>query len=407
MPSSDSGIEIQVRLTSSSSTTDLPSYSFAVESVNNEGDWIVHSNGSCAVQTKESDPPTKVHPINFDALTQRHSCKTWNEAFQRVGFEYGRQFGALDKIHTHGKYESQAAGKIPIFTKSGLMKDESRYFLHPAAVDSLLQLIIIAIHGGNYQDMPWGVIPVRFDEVTIRQVGESEDTIGDAVAWLPEGQTDRSRQFLSDGKIFGAAGEVLLDIKGLHTLAYEAALPPKNEAALPLMPYAGISWKPDVEHVDLSKAFSSANNTQAVSALLSLVEWANHKQPLKSLLLVDQQGDVSKYDILQTTSLATTVSVVSKTEDEGDARLIRLSVPEDKFALEAVDLDAQDLVILGPKESAQLVEPESASLLKKHLGKDSHAMLILEQVHADKVSQVLKETRLKNTVVSFADKTLV
>jgi acyl transferase domain-containing protein len=200
IPPTDAGIEIQVQLTSSSSSkTGITSYSFAVESVSNNGTWTIHCTGTCTAQTVDLEPPSKKHPVNSYDLTQRHSGKIWKEAFQLVGSEYGRQFGALTRIRIHDKYESQAAGKIPIATKSGLIKDESRYFLHPATVDSLLQLIIIAIHGGDYQEMPWGVIPVGIDEVTVRQAGESEGTVGDAVAWLPEGRNDRSRRFVSDG----------------------------------------------------------------------------------------------------------------------------------------------------------------------------------------------------------------
>lgn len=409
IPPTDAGIEIQVRLTtSSSSKTGQISYSFAVESVSNNDTWTIHCTGTCTAQTVGLEPPSKKYPVNFDDLTQRHSGKTWNEAFQRVGFEYGRQFGALDRIRTHGKYESQAAGKIPIATKSGRMKDETRYFLHPATVDSLLQLIIIAIHGGDSQEMPWGVIPVGIDEVTVRHAGESEGTLGDAGAWLPEGRTDHSRRFVSNGVIFGKTGEVVLDIRGLHTLAYEAALPPKDEATLPPMLYSGVSWKLDLDHLDLTKAFDHTDQNQAVSGVISLVEMANHRRPLKSLLSLDDDGEVPEEDPLRNTSLITAISLASNNEGiKESSRLAKLSFTEGQFSLETVDVDEQDFVILGTKETAQLLETGSASLLRKHLSKDSHAALLLESSEITKALNILGTAGLESTVVSFVDKTLI
>ncbi|KAK2596119.1 hypothetical protein QQS21_006466 [Conoideocrella luteorostrata] len=412
IPSTDSGIEIQVRLTSSSASKagTSPSYSFAVESIGSSGAWSIHSTGSCTVQSQYQEPVSQVHPVSVDALTQRHSGKVWNSAFGGVGFEYGRQFGALDKIRTGGKNKHQAAGEIPIKVESGLMKQgESRYFLHPATVDSLLQLIIIAIHGGDYEGMPWGVIPVKVEEVTIQLAGDSENTVGKAVAWLPEGRNDRSRHFLSDGKLFGRDGQVLLDIKGLHTLAYEAALPPQQERALAPMPYAGVTWKPDVLRLNFDLAFSGANEKQATSAAMDLVDMANHKHPLSSLLLLDAERELPEVKILQYTSLFTDITIVSnETRGENDdARITRVPVPEDQLALEAVDLDAQDLIILGCREMTQLIELNSIALLEKRLGESGQAILLLESSQADQAAQSLKEVGLAGTVVPFADRSLI
>jgi hypothetical protein len=50
---------------------------------------------------------------------------------------------------------------------------------------------------------------------------------------------------------------------------------------------------------------------QAVSAVVALVEMANHKHPLKSLLLLDEDGEVPEFELLRNTSLTTAISLFS------------------------------------------------------------------------------------------------
>ncbi|RYP69053.1 hypothetical protein DL769_005371 [Monosporascus sp. CRB-8-3] len=409
IPETDGGIEIQVRLTEEASSSSI--FNFAVESVSEDGTWTIHSTGNCAPLTKDLSAPTASHPVNMDDLTQRHSGKTWNKSFARVGFEYGRQFGALDKIRTHGKYDNQAAGKIPIATESGLMQGESRYFIHPATVDSLLQLIIIAIHGGLYQEMPWGVIPIRFDEVTVRPPRDDVGRIGDAVAWLPEARTDRSRRFVSDGKLWDTNGDVVLDIKGLHTVAYEAALPPKSEAALKHMPYAGVVWQPDAALLELNKAFPDASKMSAIDAVFRLLGVANHKKPLFSAVVLDPEGCFPAAALLNYTSLTTAIYLLGPkddvSDDESDSRIQALTISEGVLDLESLGVDTQDFVLVGQRYATELTKAGSIPSVKSLLGETGQAIFLLDSEDASDAQEQITKGGLMNAAVAFADKTMV
>lgn len=164
-----------------------------------------------------------------------------------------------------------------------------RYLIHPATVDALLQLVIIAIHGGRYHEMPWGVVPIKFDKVTVMLPGDGAvSSIGEAVAWLPE-RGQRARHFSSDAQLTAKGGQVVLDIKGLRTVAYEAALPPRSESELEPMPFTTPVWKADPTACTLDRLFSPENskNVKASDAALQLVELFDHEQPLKSVLVID------------------------------------------------------------------------------------------------------------------------
>ncbi|KAI1075939.1 lovastatin nonaketide synthase [Whalleya microplaca] len=386
-PKTDTGIEIQFRLTiqpNSLSPESFPTYAFAVESVGDDNTWTIHSTGTCFARGNNFIPPTVDHPVNMDDLTQRHSGQKWKESFARVGLEYERQFAGLNAIRTHGKYDYQAAGKIPIATRSDLMQDESRCFLHPATVDSLLQLIIIAINAGLYNEMPWGVIPVRFDEITICNPTVSHGSVGDGVAWLPEGRTEQSRHFVSNGKLWTADGNVVLDIKGLHTLAYEAALPPKSENALDPMPYASVVWKPDSALVELAKAFPHSEMMHANDAIVTLVGIAYHKHPI-SLLIIDSAEEFPLEEILKT-QLATTISVST-------------SLPE--------TASAKDLVLLSQTCAEPLVNSGSIISLKPLLGEKGQALLLMGLQSVHQAQEQLTAGGLRSFAIQFTDKVMI
>lgn len=98
-------------------------------------------------------------------------------------------------------------------------------------------------------------------------------SIGEAVAWLPE-RGQRARHFSSDAQLTATGGQVVLDIKGLQTVAYGAALPPSSESEMEQMPFTTPVWKADPTGCALDQPFSSESckNVKASDAALELVE---------------------------------------------------------------------------------------------------------------------------------------
>ncbi|KUI61467.1 Lovastatin diketide synthase LovF [Cytospora mali] len=402
IPETDGGIEIQVRLTEQScGPENIPFFTFAVESWSNG--WVVHSTGTIEPNSTSSAAPSADHPVDTDALTQRHSGKRWNDSFRRVGFEYGRAFATLDKIRTHGKYHHQAAGSIPIAVESGLMQGESRYMVHPSTVDGLLQLVIIAIHAGLYQEMPWGVIPVRFDEVTIRLPAKAAGTMGQAISWLPEPK-EHARRFISNAKLISSEGDVLVDIKGLHTQSYDAALPPLDESALKPMPYTGVVWRPDPTLNSPSSLVS--RGSKAIDAVFKLLESLNHKRSLASVLVLDSQGIVEEKR-LQVTAPMATITAIGVKDASDDIRLRRLALSDGVSEVFILGLEKQDVAIFGQAETAQLIQEGLVSDIQALLGENSNLVLLVEKHDSAKTREAVGNCGLASEVVSFADFDLV
>ena len=69
----------------------------------------------------------------------------------------------------------------------GVMLQESRCFLHPASLDSVLQLAIIAAHGGRHGSLETGYLPVFVKQMRVSAV----DVINEqAVAHAKSGYVD-------------------------------------------------------------------------------------------------------------------------------------------------------------------------------------------------------------------------
>ncbi|KAF2811308.1 putative polyketide synthase [Mytilinidion resinicola] len=243
VPDTDDGIEIQLRLeqlTTSDASEGSSWYSFTVESIV-EGTWNVHCEGRIAANFRAQPPVGSFRDISLPALTQRVTGKTWYEAFHRVGFEYGPSFQGLEDIKTNGTLH-EAAADVQVKKQSGLMKGESRYILHPSTIDACLHLIIISIQAGQHKTMPWGVVPINIEEVSLWLPEEEADSIGQALAYTDELD---GRYFNTHTRLATPSGKTVLDIKSLRCVEYAAALPQESLTPKKRQPYMSKSWTPE------------------------------------------------------------------------------------------------------------------------------------------------------------------
>lgn len=321
VPDTDDGVEILVQLTElqkPSTNEASPWYAFAVRSISQEGQWTVHCEGKVSTNYRdEGQTQQQQHPVDTSKLTRRVTGNTWYDAFKRVGFEYGPSFQPLNQIRTDTKYH-HAGAQAEIVPNSGLMTGESPYLLHPSTIDGCLQLIIISINRGLHKEMPHGVVPINIEELSIWAPGNEVGSVGAAVAWT----SDLSgRYFNSHSQLMTPAGRKVLDVKGLRSVAYEGAVPPKADADRAREPYMQTIWKPDITTWDGSQAISDllpAENSE-VSIASRLVELINHKRPVGSVLFAGRPAGNIMHAVLAHVSHAQNVTIVDSEKDYLDS----------------------------------------------------------------------------------------
>ena len=325
-PDDDNGIEVILNMRpsvfgESGSTTTW--WDFSVSSIDDENVKKEHMAGSISINTR----PRGKTPRKVPEFPQRASGKAWNQALREVGFDYGPTFQDMDDIRFDGKhYEASCRTNIKQRVDESL--GESRYALHPATVDSTLQLSIAAIYAGRTNAMDCGVVPVQVDEVAIWPPIEEqvETSKASAYAWV-----DRRgiRSFENSVQLVADDGEMVMEIVNVRTTSYEAAVPQKVETALRDAPYGEMSWEVDFESLE------AGSNVDGM-AISELVNLALFKYPSIKVLELGSQNAPAILQKNPQASYTTTVTsdeemdlVKASIEGYHNAKIMKLDLAQD------------------------------------------------------------------------------
>nr|ART35008.1 polyketide synthase [Fusarium bulbicola] len=270
-PDDDEGIETLFNMRPSRLIPDeaMRWWDFNTSSVSTEGHVKNHMNGRICINTNKG----QALPKAVSNLPQRASGKLWNQALKKLGFNYGPTFQDMDNITFDGmSYCAQATTNI----KSSVMKDESRHVLHPAILDSCLQLMIVAIWAGRASAMKFGAVPVTAEEIIVWKPTQAQlhgSSNAKAFSWIdPRGQ----RVFNAHNQLLADDGQVLMQIKSMQCTAYEAAIPQSLEDVTRPQPYSQIVSRPD---------FSLLSGSQNHLSLADFIELAQFKKPSLKVLV--------------------------------------------------------------------------------------------------------------------------
>ncbi|RYO91715.1 hypothetical protein DL762_002044 [Monosporascus cannonballus] len=340
-------------------------HTFTIESLA-EGKWSSHCEGRITARGK---PAVKgSHPVDESVLSRRASGKTWYDAFHRVGFNYTNTFQQLQEARTDDFHH--ASGDVSVVDKSGVVEGESRYLIHPATIDACLQLIIISIHAGKHKEMPWGVVPTAIEEVSLFFPGDDIDSTGRAVAW-----TDGfdGRKFNTHTRLMGPSGKLLMNIKSLVCVSYEAALLAESRSLGLAETFSVATWKQDVASLSAQNAASTAQ----VKSVDRMVEIIHHREPVKNALVLGVPSSDAVENILRLVPDNCAVTVAFAGEQETNLAedvLARVAAkvlsPSPEAWQEELEEGQQDLVLVDFSGTQNSKPGLSPSVLLPLLQKD-------------------------------------
>jgi acyl transferase domain-containing protein/NADPH:quinone reductase-like Zn-dependent oxidoreductase len=254
-PDDDFGIEVMLSMRPSlyaPNEDQSPWWDFNISSITESGYVKEHVAGSISVTTRRKGLSSRAIP-NFP---QRASGKSWNQALREVGFYYGPAFQDIENIYFDGKTYAAACDTRLKTTVEGMI-EESRHVLHPGTVDSCLQLLLVANWAGRARNMTAGSLPIQVNDMTIWKPTAAQIDAGAATAlsWI---DLRGLRAFNGQSELKAKDGEVLMEIRNMRWVAYEAVVPQKaGEPEMP-QPYGEMVWKIDVDslyksaHLDVS-----------------------------------------------------------------------------------------------------------------------------------------------------------
>lgn len=272
-PDDDTGIEVLFSMRRANHLEDdeqRPWWSFNVSSINQDGLTNDHMSGSIAINARAERPA----PRPSLHLPQRASGREWNRALRSVGFDYGPTFADMTDIEFNG-VDFICQSKTQVKTTAGNIIGESRHVLHPATVDSCLQLMIASIFAGRTQAMFAAIAPTQVDEVSIWPPTRDQLNEGFATAWTDERGL---RSFVCGNQLVAKNGQVLMEMNNMRGTLYEAAVPQSSLADMKSMPYGKMTWKVDIDSL------------KTVESVEKFIELAHFKDPTAKIL--DTTGSI-------------------------------------------------------------------------------------------------------------------
>ncbi|KAI1433783.1 ketoacyl-synt-domain-containing protein [Xylaria sp. CBS 124048] len=342
------------------------------------GEATVHATGLIQKTIDpESSMPSQLPVVKKDQL-EPSATRTWYKKFAEGGLNFQDQFQSLNQIHIHRKREEMHILAKTDLRQGGNGRDnhESRYMLHPIAIDALFQAGIIASTSGNIRDLR-AKVPVHIEDMTIRSplANQSTDEVNVKSISKPVGfGTIRISAELYDG-----SNRPVLQINKCRLVSYSGAQQLESSSEPDRQPMLRVRWKPDITSLisDEKATFPSyvaekASPLESIGAALDLL---THKKPRLRILTLLGEADASYLsNVLRLgTAFKRCQSLWrGSRDDDGSLKLDDISSNDTTPAKRPSGSDAKpfDVVILGTDTKAtdydgvaDLVSEDAAVLL--------------------------------------------
>lgn len=188
--------------------------------------------------------------------------------------------------------------------ESGLMQGESSHTIHPGTVDCCLQSIIVSIYAGKLSSVTHGFVPIGIDSITLWTTAIQDQEKSSKINTRVYDGNDR--HFSANSQLISSEGRLLLDLQGVHCVAYEAAVPQTIQKSQPKIPYWRLRWMPDIGLTPISDALT----VFAESNVMDVVTLLYHNDV--STKILDLDGKLAPELIKSNVQVDITISVPSE-----------------------------------------------------------------------------------------------
>ncbi|KAK8064661.1 Prosolanapyrone synthase [Apiospora phragmitis] len=242
-PKDDAGVEVMFSMSQTEmGTASSPAWvSFAVSSVSGySSEWTEHCTGMIKVEVAE---PEAIEAISTEMDARYPEARAWYDKFAEVGIGYGPMFQPLSDIRADPN-RGLAKANVKLNTTEGIMQGESKYLIHPAALDGAFQLGLIACYGGQVEEANTAFVPVHISQMYVN-AGLGRNS---AVA-VAQGKIQGLRGAYIDLQLMDQGGRVALQVERLRCLSLKKSKKSAKEIEAKRAfssPFTRVAWKPDI-----------------------------------------------------------------------------------------------------------------------------------------------------------------
>ncbi|KAI2615596.1 hypothetical protein GGR54DRAFT_257903 [Hypoxylon sp. NC1633] len=252
IPEDDYGVELMTSMELvDGATKQSPAWAtFSISSVRRETtEWTEHCTGRVKVLVKLGDGKSEQQQVAVAPVPTTTpyavDAGAWYKKFLEIGLGYGPAFQPLSKISsTTGSVSNVALATIDLRTTS-IKGGESPYPLHPASLDGVIQLGLIACHGGRTNAASTAFVPVHLPQLFLSNEMNKLTKVDGTCTAVARGERRGVRGAHLGLKMFGPNGEVLLHAESVRCISYSSATKLPMDTAFN-SPYTRLVWRPDI-----------------------------------------------------------------------------------------------------------------------------------------------------------------
>lgn len=194
-------------------------YKFSIGSIlPNSDEWTQHCTGTVSVAAVKPSIDES-QKLKADPRSRSLDVTRWYRSFEAAGLGYGPAFQGLSDLKAYRG--SNVTTSSVSLQPTADFDNESEYTIHPATLDTCIQLALISCHAGQVENFEKPFVPIFADNMTV---------------WVPESPHEQQALGVAKGTILGLrsvyaraqlyslSGAPLLDIQELKCVAYDGAL---------------------------------------------------------------------------------------------------------------------------------------------------------------------------------------
>ncbi|KAI4950323.1 Type I Iterative PKS [Alternaria rosae] len=259
VPEADEGVETCFSMKCNAIHDGLSSavwHDFRIFSYTADGGWVENCRGLVSVSGQStSDEQLAQDCVNdwntvYPAGGDKMDVKSFYRSIDAIGLTYGPMFQGLKDICINPQVPGKAAGVVQVTnTKFNNPKGfEYDRLLHPATLDTFLQLGLAALGGAELNQLNGAMVPTFIEEISIS--ADIAAQIGDCLNVVVNTQRCGARQ--ATGNIFALdpiTSKPVILMDGFKFIAINSNSASDEQASPPKHCYKAV-WEPDIELID-------------------------------------------------------------------------------------------------------------------------------------------------------------
>ncbi|KAJ6151653.1 hypothetical protein N7470_007250 [Penicillium chermesinum] len=299
VPEDDYGVEIVLTMElEDGATAKSPGWArFSIASVVRDANqWTEHCSGQIKVEVA---PFEQVPPIDTTMDGRAMDAQTWYTRFADMGLQFGPSFQGYSDIRADPA-KNIASAKLALNTTAGMFPGgESPYPIHPASLDLVIRLGLMACNGGQ-AETPSVQLPIHFGQMRFtggRLEGRKWAT------GISRGKLRGLRGAYAQLQMLDEEGNVMLDVDNMRFTSLnneQDSSATGDSASKPYWsPFTRLVWRPDLRTLSknqLNEALASIpGRAEQFPQLCNIFDLAGHANPDLRILEVNASSDAGAH----------------------------------------------------------------------------------------------------------------